>query len=89
MSENNKSNVGGYLLAAALGAVVGAGVALLYAPKTGKDTRKLLGRKGRELKTMAGDAYDDALDYIEDKKTRLGDALAAGKEEFLKTKKSA
>ena len=30
------------------GAIIGAGVALLYAPKTGKDTRKYLGETSKE-----------------------------------------
>jgi gas vesicle protein len=30
------------------GAIIGAGIALLYAPKSGKDTRKYLGDTSRE-----------------------------------------
>ena len=51
MSDNNESShAGGYLAAFAIGALVGTGAALLYAPRSGKETRKLLAKKGRELK---------------------------------------
>lgn len=44
MDDNNKF---GWFLA---GAVVGAAVALLYAPKAGKDTRAYLGSSAKESK---------------------------------------
>ena len=47
MAENEDS---GKLTWFVVGAVVGAAVALLYAPKAGKDTRKLIGRKTDESK---------------------------------------
>jgi gas vesicle protein len=39
---------GGILVAFVAGALVGAAVALLYAPQSGEDTRDLLGRRARE-----------------------------------------
>jgi gas vesicle protein len=81
MSENNdNSRLGGYVTAFAIGAALGAGVALLYAPRSGKDTRKLLTKKGRELKDKAGDLLEDATDLIQEKKAALAAALESGKE---------
>ena len=81
MSDNNESTrVAGYLAAFAIGALVGTGVALLYAPRSGKETRELLAKKGRELKGKASDALDDAKDFIDGKKAELAAAVEAGKD---------
>jgi gas vesicle protein len=81
MSDNNEScRVGGYIAAFAIGALIGTGVALLYAPRSGKETRELLAKKGRELKGKASDALDDAKGFVQDKKSELVAAFEAGKE---------
>jgi gas vesicle protein len=64
----------GWLLA---GAVIGASIALLYAPKSGKDTRKYLNRttrdgrdaveaSGRELMDRGKELYDRGKQIAED-----------------------
>jgi len=44
------------------GAVVGAAVALLYAPKSGKDTRKYLTRKAEQGKQAVAGTSKDVVD---------------------------
>ena len=44
------------------GAVIGATVAILYAPKSGKDTRRLLARTGRRGKEAIEDTGKDIAD---------------------------
>ena len=80
MSENKSTPVGGFLAAFAIGALAGAGIALLYAPRSGKETRKLIAAKGRELKGKAADAFEDAKDFIDDKKAEIAAAIEAGKD---------
>lgn len=81
MSNNNESNsVGGYLAAFAIGALVGTAVALMYAPRSGNETRDLLAKKGRELKDQASEALDDAKEFVQGKKAELAAAVEAGKE---------
>jgi gas vesicle protein len=81
MSDNNESSrIGGYLAAFAIGALVGTGAALLYAPRSGKETRDLLAKKGRDLKGKASDALDDATDFVQGKKAELAAAVEAGKD---------
>lgn len=53
MSEVNRSSGTSILVAAVVGAAVGAGVALLFAPRTGKETREWLALKSREIKDRA------------------------------------
>ena len=42
-----------------VGALVGAGVALLLAPQTGEETRLAIGRKARHARYRARSAWDD------------------------------
>lgn len=44
------------------GAALGAAVALLYAPQSGRDTRRYLGKKARHGREVIGDVSRDALD---------------------------
>lgn len=48
-----------------LGAVVGAGAALLFAPQTGEETRRDLARRGRRLRSRTADAWDDLRDELQ------------------------
>lgn len=80
MSDETTSQVGTILTAFAVGALVGAGIALLYAPQSGKETRELIAKKGRDLKGKAEDALDDAKDFIQGKKAEITAAVEAGKE---------
>jgi len=51
---------GGSLGAFVIGALIGAGVALLFAPKTGEETQEDLRKKARELRDVAEDRVRDA-----------------------------
>jgi len=44
------------------GAALGATVALLYAPQSGKDTRRYIGKKARQGREVVSDASREALD---------------------------
>ena len=56
MSKQSNA-VGGFGMGLVVGVVIGAGVALLYAPNSGEKTRKLV--KDRVL-----DAWDDGVDQM-------------------------
>jgi gas vesicle protein len=73
MSDERGSNA---FLAFLLGGMTGAALALLYAPRTGRDTREMLGDKlrvgparGREIKEQAKEKgraiIDEAGEYVE------------------------
>ena len=80
MSENNSSPVGGYLVAFTVGALIGAGVALLYAPRSGAETRELLAERTRQLKDGAVGAVDDVKEMIREKKAEITAAVEAGRQ---------
>ena len=81
MSDNNDSHrLGGYVTAFAVGAVLGAGLALLYAPRSGKETRELIAQKGKDLKDKADEVLEEAKDFVRSKKAEINAAVEAGKE---------
>lgn len=58
------------------GAVIGAGVALLLAPDSGRKTRKRLGRAADDLRESATDRWDEIADDV---RGRVEDALATAR----------
>lgn len=90
-------SAGSVLFSFLLGGLVGAGIALLLAPKSGDETRQ-------RIREFAGDARSKAEDYVEqtkgkvtstvekgkgfyeEKKTALTSAIEAGKEAYEKEK---
>jgi len=80
MNNNQSTSFGGTFLAFAIGALAGAGLALLYAPRSGKDTRELISRRTRELKEQANEALEDTAQAIRDKRDVLLSAVQAGRD---------
>ena len=90
MSENNGgSNVAFFLAGLGIGAVL----ALLFAPKSGKETREYITHKaeeskdymttkGKEFRKQAEVAVDKAKDVVAKQKEQLSSALEAGKEAY-------
>ena len=64
VSNVNRGNAKGILVAAVVGAAIGAGVALLVAPQSGKESREWLARRTRGLKDRIGVAFDPSPDVI-------------------------
>lgn len=59
--ERHEAGIGPFLL----GALVGAGVALLLAPRAGDATREMIGDSARRVRDRVLDAVDDAVDAAE------------------------
>jgi gas vesicle protein len=54
-----------------IGLLVGAGMALLFAPQRGSETRRDLGRGLRRVRTRGRDAWDDLRDELWHARRRL------------------
>lgn len=76
-----------------LGLGVGIGIGMLFAPKSGADTRQLLKDKTGEgtdylkqrtndLKDSAGDLLNKGKDALNRQKDTIGDAMEAGKQAY-------
>jgi len=62
--------MGGQLAAFAIGAAVGAGVALLYAPYSGEETRQIIARRSRQMKDRVSGAVEATRDALRDQRQR-------------------
>jgi gas vesicle protein len=82
---------GGALVYFLFGAVVGAGLALLLTPKTGKEVQEILKEKGSEFakrakegmgerRERAEDFLEKGREFVEEQSHRLVSAFEAGKE---------
>jgi gas vesicle protein len=97
MSENNGgSNVAFFLAGMGIGAVL----ALLFAPKSGRETRDYIAQraeeskgymaaKGKELRKQAEEAVEKAKDVVAKQKDQLSSALEAGKQAYHEEKGKA
>ncbi len=88
---------GSVLLSFLLGGVVGAGLALLFAPQSGRETRQKIKdltddvkdkttEYVRQAKEKAASIVDDGKGYYDEKKSILKSAVEAGKEAYEKEK---
>ena len=82
MSDDRGPNASGIILSFLLGGLTGAALAILYAPRSGRETRELLGEKiregadrGRELRDQAvakgREVMDDAAEYVDRKRETI------------------
>ncbi len=62
MSERDMGK--GFAAGLLLGALIGAGVALLFAPQSGEETRRLIRRRARRFAADARDRYDDLKEKV-------------------------
>ena len=60
--EKHSGSVGSFLV----GLAFGAGLALLFAPQPGVDTRRAIGRRARDARDRAFDAADDVTTRVTD-----------------------
>jgi len=97
MSEENGASKVAFFLA---GMGIGAVLALLFAPKSGKETRDFLTEKaeegrdyvtarGRDLRKQAEEVVDKAKDVVSKQKEQLSAALEAGKQAYQEDKSKA
>jgi len=75
-------DAGSFTTGLLLGAAVGAGIALLFAPATGHKTRRRLRRGARELARGAGEEWESAREQVtaalQEKRAALGERLRKG-----------
>jgi gas vesicle protein len=60
--DTNKTVAGAFLL----GGLIGAGIALLYAPKSGRETRKDITKAARRVKKDTVELVEDTIQNVDD-----------------------
>jgi gas vesicle protein len=84
------SSSGGILLAFLAGGLVGAGLALLYAPVTGREARERIGGLAGELKKKSeewtGEVKQKVEGFIDEERSVIKAAYDAGREAMAREK---
>jgi len=90
MAENNNSATVGALMLVA-GGIIGAGLALLFAPQSGERTRKDIVRYSRKVRRKAEGVVDDFADTVSEMvdtvSEKAEDILDKGKDMAYEAKK--
>jgi gas vesicle protein len=76
------NGAGTVVVAFVLGAMTGAAVALLMAPATGEETRRLLAEKAREGRERANDAARQGREIWSRQRDTLSHAFERGREAY-------
>ncbi|HEX5031259.1 MAG TPA: YtxH domain-containing protein [Candidatus Eisenbacteria bacterium] len=71
-----------------VGALVGAGLALLLAPAKGKDTRKKVGVAAQKLGENAKNVVGRTRHFVEGIKQDAQSAMKSGRDEFVRNQRS-
>ena len=82
MSNQQGIGAGGVLMAFAVGAAVGAAVALLFAPASGEETREYLTDRAREGRDRASEAARQGRDMVNRGRETLTTAFDRAREQF-------
>jgi len=67
-----------------LGGIVGAGIAILLAPQSGRETREKIKELAETVKEKIVSSVESAKDILVEKKSVLQAAVEAGKEAYKK-----
>jgi len=75
MAEDKHGGAGGVVVAFTLGALVGAVVALLFAPAKGEETREMISEKAREQ-------AQKTKEFLKQQRENLATAVERGREAY-------
>jgi gas vesicle protein len=82
MARDDGGAAGTIITAFVLGALTGAAVALLVAPATGEETRRLLSEKARESADRAAEAARQGREFVNRQKDTISSAVERGREAY-------
>lgn len=82
MARNDGGAAGTVVVAFVLGAMTGAAVALLMAPATGEEVRRVLGEKAREGREKASEAARQGRDFVNRQRATVATAVERGREAY-------
>lgn len=83
------SAAGTVVVAFVLGAITGAAVALLLAPASGEETRRVLADKAREGRERAAEAAKQGREFVNRQRDTLSSAIDRGREAYEQARSGA
>ena len=85
MADNGNST--SILVAFAVGAAVGAAIALLYAPASGEETRRKLAEKAREGRNKAEALAREGREFLDRQRENITTVMERGREAYESARK--
>ena len=82
MASNEGNAAGTIVVAFVLGAITGAAVALLMAPATGEEMRRMIGEKAREGRERAEGAARQGREFLDRQRENVSSAIERGREAY-------
>ena len=79
---DNSNAAASVLVAFAVGAAVGAAVALLYAPATGEETRRKLAQKAREGRDKAESLAREGREFLDRQRESIATVMERGRDAY-------
>ena len=86
MARDDAGAAGTVVVSFLLGAITGAAVALLMAPTTGEEMRRILGEKAREGRDKANEAARQGREFINRQRDNLSTAIERGKDAYYQAR---
>jgi len=86
MARDDGAAAGTVILAFVLGAVTGAAVALLMAPVSGEETRRILGDRAREGRERAEEAARQGREFLNRQRETINSAVERGREAYYQAR---
>jgi gas vesicle protein len=82
MSRDDGNAAGTVIVAFVLGAITGAAVALLMAPTTGEEARRILSDRAREGRERAEEAARQGREFLNRQRDTFNSAIERGREAY-------
>ena len=82
MARDDAGAAGTIVVSFLLGAITGAAVALLMAPTTGEEMRRMLGEKAREGRDKANEAARQGREFINRQRDTFSSAVERGRDAY-------
>ena len=76
IEDNDGGSTRPFVVGFFIGGLLGAGLALLFAPQSGSDTRRYIKRRARRIAAGAKDKYEDVKDRIRDARRKAEEAFS-------------
>jgi gas vesicle protein len=89
MSRDDGGAAGTVVVAFVLGAITGAAVALLLAPATGEETRRILTEKAKEGREKATDAARQGREFLNRQRDTIATAIDRGRDAYNQARTTA
>ena len=75
LNKMNRDNAIGFSIGLLAGAIIGGAVGLLYAPKSGKETRKMIKDKATEVMEVVKEKTTDFVDGVKEETGEVMDRV--------------